>query len=233
MRPSNRVGMKICVTLVGVCRPSFLQVKQNIERNMQYFRTTYPQHTFDFLVLAWKNSSYEELRAFCESVGVACNSIEPVQESEFVFPRRISNPNIYRMYYSMNRAMDLVAGGYDCVLRVRLDAEVLGFEIHDVVEEGVYYILQEFPDRCGDNVSYGSYKAMKQVWRHENCLLEGTSTEHVVHSTLKKYNYRVKPFKFHYRLYQSSDTHFDGVAQWSKRSREWIYDGKDYVLRDI
>lgn len=225
--------MKICVTLVGVCRPSFLQVKQNIERNMHYFRSTYPQHTFHFMVLAWKNASYEELRSFCEVAGVACNSIEPVEESEFIYPQRVSQPSIYRMYYSMNCAMDLVPGEYDCVLRIRLDAEVLAFEIHDTIEEGAYYTLQEFSDRCGDNISYGSYKAMKQVWRHENCLLAGASAEHVVCSTLQKYKYRVKPFKFHYRLYQSNDTYFDGVAQWSKRSREWIYNGKDYILRDI
>lgn len=225
--------MKICVTLVGVCRPSFLQVKQNIQKNMHYFRTTYPQHTFHFMVLAWKNGSYEELRAFCAAAGVTCNSMEPVKEAEFIYPKRVSQPSIYRMYYSMNRAMDLVPEGYDCILRVRLDAEVLGFEIHDTIEEGVYYILQEFPDRCSDNVSYGSYKAMKEVWRHENCLLEGASAEHVVCSTLQKYNYRIKSFRFHYRLYQSTDTHFDGVAQWSKRSREWMYDGKEYILRDI
>jgi len=225
--------MKICVTLVGVCRPSFLQVKQNIQRNIHYFRTTYPQHSFHFMVLAWKNASYEELSAFCASVGVTCNSLEPVQEADFIYPSRVSQPNIYRMYYSMNRAMDLIPGGYECILRVRLDAEVLAFEIHDTIEEGVYYSLQEFPDRCSDNVSYGSYKVMKEVWRHENCLLGGSTAEHVVCSTLQKFNYRVKPFRFHYRLYQTSDTHFDGVAQWSKRSREWMYDGKEYILRDI
>ena len=64
---------------------------------------------------------------------------------------------------------------------------------------------------------------MKKVWKHENCLLKGLGAEEVLYSAIQKNNIRIKPFNFHLKLYQSNDSTFDGVAQWSKRSREWIY----------
>jgi hypothetical protein len=221
--------MKICVTLVGVCRPSLQQVKQNIERNISFF-TAMP-HTFSFLVVTYRNSFSEELLEFCKSIGVSCHILEPV--TEFIFPVKISNPNVYRMFYSLNKAMDFVGprDTSDMVIRVRLDAEVIQFELHEL-DENTFYVHKESQTSCGDNLAYGSYKVMKNVYKHENCLLKGMGTEEVVYSAVKKYGYRTKEFNFHYRLYQSSDAMCDGVPQWSRRNREWIYDGK-YTMRDV
>jgi hypothetical protein len=80
---------------------------------------------------------------------------------------------------------------------------------------------------------YGSYNVMKSIWTHKNCLASRIGQEEIVYTIVTSQHYNVKRFKFHYKLYQSSDTVWDGVAQWSKRSREWIYDGNTYVLRDI
>ena len=217
--------MKICVTLVGVCRPSIEQVKQNIERNISFF-TAMP-HIFTFVVLTYRNSFTEELLKFCKSIGTPCHIIEPVPE--FIFPVKITNPNVYRMFYSMNKAMELVPM-CDMVIRVRLDAEVLGFQIHELDENTFYAHKGE--NRCEDNLNYGSYKVMKNVYKHENCLLKGMGAEEVLYSAVKRYGYRTKEFNFHYRLYQSSEEMCDGVPQWSRRNREWIYDG-NYVARDV
>jgi hypothetical protein len=225
--------MKICVTLVGVCRPSITQVKENIEKNMLFFKTTYPQHSFTYIVVTYKNDFYEELKEFCNGLLVQCHGIPQIQESDFIFPTRIFNPNVYRLFYSMGHTMSLVRNEYDAILRIRLDAEVCSFQIHAVIEENTYYVHKESNTSIGDNLAYGSYKVMKQVWKHENCLLRGQGAEDVLYSAVKKYGYRTKEFRFHYKLYQSSDTLFDGLPQWSKRSREWIYDGKEYTRRDL
>jgi hypothetical protein len=179
-------------------------------------------------VLTYRNSFTEELLEFCKSIGTSCHIIEPV--TEFIFPTKITKPNVYRMFYSMNKAMDVVPV-CDMVVRVRLDAEVFGCQIHEL-DENTFYVHKESPISCGDNFTYGSYKVMKNVYKHENCLLKGMGTEEVVYSAVKKYGYRTKEFMFHYRLYQSSDAMCDGVPQWSRRTREWIYDGT-YILRDI
>ena len=218
--------MKICVTLVGVCRPSLEQVKQNIERNISLF--TVMPHEFTFVVVTYRNPFSEELVEFCKSAGISCNILEPV--TDFIFPVKITRPNIYRMFYSMNKAMDVVPV-CDMVIRVRLDAEIIKCEIHQL-DENTFYVHKESHTSCGDNLTYGSYKVMKNVYRHENCLLKGMGTEEVVYSAVKKYGYRTKEFNFHYRLYQSSDAMFDGVPQWSRRTREWIYDG-NYTMRDV
>jgi len=225
--------MKVCVTLVGVSRPTIEQLKENIKKNIHYFNTTYPQHTFTFFVLTYKNDLYEQLKEFCNGLLITCHGIPQIREKDFIFPTRSFKPNVYRLFYSMNQLMNLIPNIYDCILRIRLDAEVCSFQIHDVVEENTYYSHKESNISVADNIGYGSYKVMSHIWKHNNCLLRGIATEEVLYSALKKCGFRTKDFKFHYKLYQSSDTTFDGVPQWSKRSREWIYNGKDYILRDL
>jgi hypothetical protein len=222
--------MKVCVTFVGVSRPSFTQIRSNIEKNIEYFTRSYPNHTFIFIILTYKNTVYKELSSFCNEKNIQCIFIEPIQNSDFIFPVKV--PNAYRLMYSMNTVMNYVPNYVDCVVRVRLDAEVLQLELKPI-EENIYYSLKESNTTCADNIGYGSYKVMRNVWKHEHCLLNGTGNEDVLYSAIEKCKYSIKDVKFHYKLYQSNDVFCDGVPQWSRRSREWIYDGKEYIKRDI
>jgi hypothetical protein len=128
--------------------------------------------------------------------------------------------------------MNYVPNDVDCVVRVRLDTEVLQLELKPI-EENIYYGLKENNVSCTDNIGYGSYNVMKNLWKHEHCLLEGKQIEDILYSAVKKLNYTIKDVKFHFKLYESSDKFWDGVPQWSKRCRELIYDGKNYIKRDI
>jgi hypothetical protein len=211
--------MKVCVTLVGVTRPSFTQVKENIENNITYF-TSYP-HTFEFIVLTYKNQFSNELREYCSSKNIKCIFLEPI--TDFIFPVKIKVPNAYRLFYSMSQVMNYVPKDA-CIVRVRLDTQVFKLELIEP-EENVYYSLKETANMVSDNIGYGTYKTMKNMWKHENCLLRGMGMEEIMYSVSKKYNYRIKDVKYHYKLYQSDDDFVDGVRQWSKGNREWIYDG--------
>jgi hypothetical protein len=134
----------------------------------------------------------------------------------------------------MNYILDKIPENtYDCVIRIRLDTEIVNLEIPDNLTENACYIVKESEKRYSDNLMYGSYNVMKSIWTHKNCLASRIGQEEIVYTIVTSQHYNVKRFKFHYKLYQSSDTVWDGVAQWSKRSREWIYDGNTYVLRDI
>lgn len=223
--------MKVCVTMVGVCRPTFDRIKQNIEANINYFLTTYPQHTFAFCILTYINASYEELKLYCQEKGIEEHFIPHLEESEFKF--KVKNPNWYRVFYTMNYILDKIPENmYDCIVRLRLDTEVKQFELYDTINASRYYTLNE-GGRVQSNIGYASYAVMKRVWKIENTLINGINEEEKVFRIIKKNNYFIKHFKFHFILHQSSESTFDGVKQWSKRSREWIFNGKDYTTRDI
>jgi hypothetical protein len=123
----------------------------------------------------------------------------------------------------MNQVMNYVPKDA-CIVRVRLDTQVCNLELMEP-EENVYYSLKESENNCSDNIGYGTYKTMRNIWKHENCLLRGNGAEGILYSAIKKNNYRIKDVKFHYKLYQSNEEFCDCVKQWSKGNREWIYDG--------
>jgi hypothetical protein len=223
--------MKVCVTMVGVCRPTFDRVKQNIEANIHYFLTTYPQHTFAFVLLTYINSSHNDLSKYCSEKGIEAHFIPHLEESDFKF--KVKNPNFYRAFYSISYILDKIPENtYDCIVRLRLDSEVKSFELYDTIDPTKYYTVNENKS-CSDNIGYANYNVIKNIWALKNCTLNGINIEKLVYLSIKKNKYYIKHFKFHYILHQSSDPMFDGVKQWSKRSREWIFDGKDYINRDI
>jgi hypothetical protein len=223
--------MKVCVTMVGVCRPSFERVKQNIESNIAYFSNIYKNNEFTFIILTYKNEFYGELSKYCSDLSIETYFLEHIEESQFKY--KVKMPNCYRLFYSMEYILNKIPENkYDCIIRLRLDTEIKQFELYDTISNRHYYTINE-NGRCSDNIGYGSYNLMKNVWKLENCILKGYNTEEIVYKSIKKYNYNIKHFKFHFILYQSNDESFNGVIQWSRRSREWIYDGNLYVLRDI
>ena len=199
---------------------------------MLYFNKNYPQHTFDYIILTYKNTFHDELYEYTKSNNIKCIFIDQITDSDFIFPVKVRVPTAYRLFYSMNQVMNYVPKGVDCVVRLRLDSELFNLELLHP-EENVYYSLKESLLNVSDNIGYGSYKTMVNMWKHEHCLLKGAGIEEVIYYTLMKYNYRTQNIKFHYKLYQCDSDFFDGVRQWSKRSREWIYDGKDYIRRDL
>ena len=225
--------MKICVTMVGVCRPTFDRVKQNIEANMAYFTSTYPQHTFTFVVLTYVNGSHHELKAYCAEKGIEAHFIPHLEEATFKF--KVINPNWYRAFYSMAYVLDKIPGDqYDCIIRLRLDSEVKQFELYETVDPTKYYTLNENNlGRVQSNIGYASHAVMKSVWKLENILIGGINEEEILFKSIQVHGYSVKHFNFHFMLHQSSDLFFDFVKQWSRRSREWIYDGKAYILNDL
>ena len=223
--------MKVCVTMVGVCRPSFERVKQNIESNIAYFLTAYPQHEFTFIVLTYINSFHDDLSKLCLDKGIEAHFIPHIEESEFIYKPKFSN--CYRMFYSMNYILNKIPKDtYDCIIRLRLDAEIQSFELYNTINSSVYYTINE-NGRCSDNIGYASYDVMKKIWLLDNYKINGFNVEEVLYKIIKRSNYYIKHFKFHYVLYQSNDNIYDGAKQYSRRSREWIYDGSKYISNDI
>jgi serine/threonine-protein kinase RIO1 len=70
---------------------------------------------------------------------------------------------------------------------------------------------------------------MKRIWTLENCFIKSVNNEALVYNSIKKNNFSIKEFKFSYILFQSNDEYFDGIKQWSRRNRRWIYNGIEYI----
>jgi hypothetical protein len=70
---------------------------------------------------------------------------------------------------------------------------------------------------------------MKKVWDLKNCFVKARDCETLLFNAIINNSYRIKQFKFNYILYQTTSEFFNGIRQWSRRNRQWIYDGKEYI----
>jgi hypothetical protein len=224
--------MKVCICLIGVLRPSLEQIQMNIQKNKEYFEKTYPQHSFDFFVCSYVSKDSFALETFCQKNSIQTLLLQPIPDTEIPKELRLPPPNQnrFRMFYSMSTALQMIPlDSYDCVIRIRLDTEICSFTLKDV-EENVYYSIEDEPGRtCSDNLGYAKANIMKNVWKLQNCFQEGKNNEEVLYKSIQSLSYTIQPFVFHYKLFQSNQDSVDGVKQWSKRNREWVYDGKNYL----
>ena len=70
----------------------------------------------------------------------------------------------------------------DCVIRIRLDTEIVNFELPDSLSENTCYIVKESEKRYSDNLMYGSYNVMKSIWTHKNCLASSIGQEEIIYT---------------------------------------------------
>ena len=230
--------MKIGVIMAGASRPSSKRIIENIHNTISFFRSTYPRHTFDFIVCTYTNEGYTDILHYCESNKIINHFIEPIKDSDI--PKELdrflcadspdlTSKNRYRMFYSMNYVVNKLADDYDGVIRLRIDAEIKSFDLSDSIKPGVYYTVLDSKTSCSDNIGYARPDVMKNVWDLKNCFVKAVNNETLVYNAIAKHSYRIEQFKFNYIMYQDNSEYFNGVKQWSKRNREWIYDGTDYI----
>ena len=229
--------------MVGVTRPNSEQIIKNISNNLLYFKTNYPAHTFELAICSYKNNDYLPVVEYCNSNNILNYYIDPINNSDIpekLYDSMYSNSpdlhtkNRYRMFYSMNYIMERLEK-YDCVIRLRIDTHVEHFELFDTLRENTYYtVIDEQCKSCSDNIGYSSQDIMKNVWALKNCFIKSVNPEELVFNSIKKNKVFIKQFKFSYILFQSNDAYFNGIKQWSRRNRQWIYDGVEYIRgRDV
>ena len=230
--------MKVCVLMVGAARPSAERVIENIRNNITFFTSNYPNYTFDFVVCTYKNKNFTEILNFCEMNRIIVHPLEPINDSDipkrlddFVFSSSpdFTSKNRYRLFYSMNHVLSKISYQYDCIIRLRIDTEIKTFELVDKIQPSTYYTVIDTIASCSDNIGYANLDVMKRVWELDNCFVKANNAEILVFKAVKKNSFRISQFKFRYIMYQDDSEYFDGVKQWSRRTREWAYDGKTYV----
>ena len=233
--------MSICVVMVGASRPSSEQIIKNIKNNILYFRKKYPIYTFDFIVCTYINESYNDILNFCETNKITSYFLNPIKDSDI--PEELDkymhsdspdlrSKNRYRMFYSMDYLMNKISNDYRAIIRLRIDSEIKLFNLVDI-EPNIYYTIADTETSCSDNIGYASPEVMKKVWDLKNCFVDAFSNETLVYKAITSNSFKIKPFIFKFVLYQNNCDFFDGIYQWSKRNREWAYDGKKYIRNDI
>jgi len=226
--------MKLCIIMIGVSRPSSNIIIKNINNNILYFKSAYPNHTFDFIVCTYINESYSDILNYCITNKITSCFIEPIKDSdipkELILPP--PNNNRYRMFYSMNYILNKISNIYDGVIRLRIDTEIKSFEIMENIKPNNYYTAMQTNKSCSDNIGYATLEVMKNVWKFKNCFMNAFNNETLLFNAIIKNSYSIQEFKFHYILYQNNSEFFNGVQQWSKGNREWKYDGNNYINGD-
>jgi hypothetical protein len=129
----------------------------------------------------------------------------------------------------MNYVLNKIPDEYDVVIRLRIDTEIKSFELFDNIKQNIYYTVIDTETSCSDNIGYATLEVMKKIWGMKNCTTEGFNNETLVYNSILKNSCSIQQFKFDYILYQDNSDRFDGVLQWSKGNRNWIYDGKTYT----
>jgi hypothetical protein len=217
--------------MVGVSRPSSQRIIENIKKNVLFFRNTYPEHTFDFLVCTYVNENYKNILDYCKEGKIGHYFIEPIKDLEIPKELLLPPPNInrYRMFYSMNYVLNKIPDKYDVVIRLRIDTEIKSFELFDNIKQNIYYTVIDTATSCSDNIGYATLEVMKKVWDLKNCTTERFNNETLIYNAILKNKCSIQQFKFDYILYQDNSESFDGVLQWSRCNRNWIYDGKTYT----
>jgi type IV secretory pathway VirB6-like protein len=129
----------------------------------------------------------------------------------------------------MNYVINKIPDEYDVVIRLRIDTEIKSFEMIDNIKPNIYYTVIDSVISCSDNIGYAKLEVMKKVWDLKNCFIKAPNNEGVVYNAILKNSYSIQQFKFDYILYQNNSRVFDGVLQWSRNNRRWIYDGETYT----
>lgn len=230
--------MRVCALMVGAARPSTERVVENIRTNVAFFTANYPNYTFDFVVCTYRNESFGAISEFCKAAGIAVHPLEPIKDCDIpkvidglVFPSSpdVTSKNRYRLFYSMSHVLSKIPDKYDCIIRLRIDTEIRAFELVDTIQPSTYYTVIDTATSCSDNIGYANPDVMKRVWELDNCFVKANNAEILVFKAVQKNSFRISQFKFRYVMYQDDSEYFDGVRQWSRRNREWAYDGKTYV----
>lgn len=217
---------KIAVMMVGSIRPSVYRIIQNIKNNIYYFLTSYSKYKYQFVfyILTYKDKDYEILKDFClQYQWIHFKLINPLEN---IKKTAVRNINSHRLFISTYECLKIVDKQNDIVIRTRLDCTIFSLtspiSFSSIKANTIY--IPKVDDNC-DNLNYGDYNTMKKVWNIKprffvNCLNKKFNNENILYNWIKHNNIIINnQITFIYKVYQSSDSFFNGIRQHSKKSR--------------
>lgn len=222
--------MKISVLFVGVIRPSIDQVKNNIKKSVEYLSHLLVNHQLDFTIVTYIDNYQSEIAQFSKDLNISIYFIPFISENEIKI--NLKFPNIYRLFYSMDKAISYINLNSDCVIRLRIDCQLISIQVEQPLNNTFYSIY--YSKGITDNIGYGQLNTMKKIWNVNNIQFAKYSicAEELLLKIIKYYKINVIGIPFEFNLYQSPDEYWFGCKQSSKRNRCFKSDGTKMVKRD-
>lgn len=210
--------MFISICMVGTIRPSVHRVYTNILQTIQSCQEYHNnQHTFEYIVTTYACDDAESLRRLLHNTSVRFHTVDKVATPAHV---HISRVNTHRLFYSMEASV-LYAQG-DAVFRTRLDCalEKVVFP-REAIDTNTYYVARDH-DGITDNVGFASKYATALVWRVTHAHMAGRDNEAILENAVRSVGLSIctensPDWRLH--MYQSNETHHDGIPQWSRKNR--------------
>jgi len=237
----------VAVTIVGVTRPNSERIKKNIQNNIKYFKDNYPNLNFQYYLVTYKNKYTDDLKKFLDTIEIKYNIIGQITDEYINNDLNISlkknddsntySPiqNTYRMFYSINKCLNMINYTPDIVIRLRIDHEIQNFEIKKNLNNNIYYGCKA-RGGVNDNIGYSSFENMKKIWIKPNLQLinyglqKKMNNEKIIRKMIEKNNIKVLDFFFKEIHYQGNDDYIDGIKQSSKRNVVFECNKKVYYL---
>jgi hypothetical protein len=215
--------LNICNLITGATRPDAERVFQNIKTTIEALS----EHDCEHYALTYKTDESLKLQEKIknENLNVNLFLIDPIEEVIGGY-----NGNNYRMVRCIELLAEKVENllSFDCVLRHRIDCELLSIEVPEVIKENTYYAPWMPWNLPFDNIGLMTPEVFKKVFHTEGKSFEEPTPHHTINQSIVTQGLQTEPFNFKKRLYQSSDPEFMGVPQWSKENRtfhhqdEWV-----------
>jgi len=224
--------MKICLTMTGVIRPDIDRVFLNIKNTIKLIEDF--GHSCTCNIMTYDTDKTAPLKKLIEDSGLKNINFYSMSHIEENIG---SYKNSYRMFKSNEELVKKIGNDldeFDCVIRHRIDSELLKIEIPSKIAENVWYAPYSFgggmsndPRKIFDNIGFSTPTVFKNVFKTDKPQwFDGLSPELVLKNSLLFNEFESRPFNFKDKLHQSNESSCMGVPQWSKRDRVFHYEDK-------
>jgi hypothetical protein len=161
--------LNICNLITGATRPDAERVFQNIKTTIEALS----EHDCEHYALTYKTDESLKLQEKIknENLNVNLFLIDPIEEAIGGY-----NGNNYRMV----RCIELLAekvenlSSFDCVLRHRIDCELLSIEVPEVIKENTYYAPWMPWNLPFDNIGLMTPEVFKKVFHTDITFFDDT-----------------------------------------------------------
>ena len=210
--------MKLCSIITGVTRPNASRVFENLKNTI----STLSGYDCNHYALTYDTDESTELKRMLDEsdINIEFHVIDPITEN--IGGDRGNNYRMFRCIELLGEKVKNLSS-FDCVLRHRIDCELNSIEIPSNIDKNCYYAPNTPWGVVYDNNAIMSPDVFKKVFTTKDKGFEESDPHRTLDNSILNASVEKKPLNFEEKLYQSSESEFMGVPQWSKRNRTFHY----------
>ena len=229
--------MNIAVLNVGVIRPSFKRVVDNIKQNIQLLNEKYPQYNFQHFNYFYPDPNLEEdFVALCEENNIKCYKLPTADERSYTKGYTLFD-NTYKCWKNLENSFihlnEFIKEEFDAIIRTRLDFEIKNIIIPNEIKDNIIYARQLDDFSIFDNFSILTpltYNKIYDINIVDACFRTLTpdnfhfyNNEQLLNLICLNTNIKCEDMSFEIQGYQTNDKYWNGSPQWSKSNRNFKF----------